>query len=138
MAEDNDNKPKYLKYVVVVLGVVLVALLVLFVREVIHLKRLELIDKQKVELSNFLESHSPLTADAVNVITSWMTFDYINKLFRLPPEYLRTELSISDSRYPQLSVYAYSRSDHVSAATAVAEIETAVHAYLVNQSTPKQ
>lgn len=37
-------------------------------------------------------------------IESWMTFDFLNKAFGLPPEYLKNQLDISDKKYPHLTV----------------------------------
>lgn len=37
-------------------------------------------------------------------IESWMTFDFLNKAFGLPPEYLKNQLDISDKKYPDLTI----------------------------------
>ncbi len=36
-----------------------------------------------------------------------MTFDYVNHLFTLPPQYLETTLGITDGRYPRLTIEEY-------------------------------
>ena len=53
-------------------------------------------------------SHRVLTINDVNRIQNWMTFDYINKVFKLPSDYLKNNLNISDSTLSQsctLSIY---------------------------------
>ncbi len=52
----------------------------------------------------------PLPAADADLIRSWMTFDYINHLFSLPADYLKTNLNVNDSRYPNLSISEYSES----------------------------
>jgi hypothetical protein len=42
-------------------------------------------------------------------IQPWMTFDYLNHVFNLPPEYLRQSLNISDPAYPRLQIGHYTR-----------------------------
>lgn len=37
-------------------------------------------------------------------VESWMTFDFLNKAFGLPPEYLKNQLDISDKKYPNLTI----------------------------------
>lgn len=49
-------------------------------------------------------THAPLTVNDVNVIQSWMTFDYINRIFALSPNILKAALSITDPRYPRMPV----------------------------------
>ncbi|MCL4405366.1 MAG: hypothetical protein M1361_02360 [Patescibacteria group bacterium] len=133
-----DRSRAYLKCAVILLSIALVVLVVFFAIAIVHLKRLEFIDQQRVEVSDFLRSHGSLTADDVSLITSWMTFDYINRLFKLPEDYLKTSLSVSDSRYPQMSVYAYAKASHTSTATSVAEVSSAVRDYLIKQANPVQ
>ena len=38
------------------------------------------------------------------LIKSWMTFDFINRAYHLPPSYLKTKLNITDPSYPRLTV----------------------------------
>src|SRR4051812_12432281 len=40
------------------------------------------------------------TAQDVQLIQPWMTFDYIDVVFNVPPDYLKTKLSITDPHYP--------------------------------------
>ena len=67
----------------------------------------------------FSRTHAPLTASDVSIIQSWMTLDYVNRIFALPPDMLKTTLSITDARYPRMPV-----------ATLLQRTKDAVQAYL--------
>ncbi len=47
---------------------------------------------------------APTTTTDINNIQTWMTFDYLNKTFKLPPSLLQTQLGITDQRYPDISI----------------------------------
>jgi len=40
----------------------------------------------------------------VDSIQGWMTFSYINKVFHLPADYLKTNLGITDGKYPNVTI----------------------------------
>ncbi len=46
----------------------------------------------------------PLGISDVDSVRTWMTFTYINKVFNLPSEYLKGALSITDSKYPHITI----------------------------------
>lgn len=37
-------------------------------------------------------------------IQPWMTFDYLNKTFNLPEDYLKVSLNITDKSYPNITI----------------------------------
>jgi len=43
----------------------------------------------------------------VSDIHTWMTFDYLNVVFKLPTDYLKNKLSITDPRYPNIIINRY-------------------------------
>jgi hypothetical protein len=43
-------------------------------------------------------------------IESWMTFDFVNNVYHLPPNYLKDTLHIEDSRYPKIPIGRYAKS----------------------------
>ena len=79
-----------------------------------------------------LKNNETAGGAAVNISTvqSWMTFDYINRLFGLPPDYLKATLSISDPIYPHLSLLRYSHLRGTSVMQEVAAVKEAIQAYL--------
>jgi len=68
-------------------------------------------------------------------IRPWMTFDYVNRLFNLPPEYLKTRLSLSDSRYPRLSLSSCARKNNLDGNAFITSVQNAVRDYLTKGGT---
>ena len=60
-------------------------------------------------LTNTIKNHPHLTVNDVNVIRTWMTFDYLNKLFTLPPEYLKARLRYFEPAYPKLTIGEFAK-----------------------------
>jgi hypothetical protein len=79
-----------------------------------------------------LKNNETSAGRAVNVsaVQSWMTFDYINRLFGLPPDYLKATLAISDPVYPHLTLLHYSHLQGTSMVQGVAAVKEAIEAYL--------
>ena len=46
-------------------------------------------------------------------IQKWMTFSYINYIFNLPPTYLSQTLHIQDTRYPNISIVQYAKTNNI-------------------------
>jgi hypothetical protein len=124
---------QYIKYAIVILAIVLVVLFVFFVGQYIALRRAHIISARESWLSAAIQKHGPATATDVNFIRSWMTFDYIDKLFDIPQDYLKTRLSITDARYPKLSISEYAGDVHLNKTDATGEVAGAVRDYLTNQ-----
>jgi hypothetical protein len=120
---------KYLRWILIGLIAILIILLIVLFVQYQSLQRAQLISDHEFLRSQMLERHAPLPASEANVIRSWMTFDYINKIFGLSPDYLKTQLSISDSRYPRLTVAAYGGSAGIDQATLLNDIENAIRNY---------
>jgi hypothetical protein len=121
MMDLKKNNQPYLVALVVTLAI-LAALAVFFVR-----------DYQRVR-----HSHQPfarsfrgqtLTANDASSTQVWMTFDYVNHLFALPPQYLSANLSLTDSRYPRLTISTYAREAKISSATALFNVQNSIRAY---------
>ena len=47
------------------------------------------------------------TINDLSRIQAWLTFDYLNFVFRLPPTYLEGKLPTPDSHYPNISIESY-------------------------------
>lgn len=128
MENFSANTKKYIKYILVALGIVLIILCVALFLEYRNLRRSQIIRAHGWQFP-FAQNHKPLTSSDVNLIRSWMTFDYLNKAFNLPPEYLKTQLSISDIHYPRLSLSHYVKNHNIDADTFLTEVKNAVHNY---------
>jgi hypothetical protein len=73
-----------------------------------------------------LPAKSPLT---VQNTQSWMTFDYLNKTYGLPPRYLQTALHITDTHYPNISIKRFAQDLHTSTPTTITSIEREIRQY---------
>lgn len=131
---NNHRAAHYIKYALIILGVVLIISCVFLVREYRSLRYEQLINARELRLSNLLARRGPLTENDIIIISPWMTFDYVNKIFALPPGYLKTQLSISDTRYPSLSLSTYARNQNIDRSTFVLKLDDAVRAYFLKNS----
>jgi len=66
------------------------------------------------------------------VIAPWMTFDYINVIFSLPPDYLKTALLITDPTYPNLRIERYAKKTNQNVNDITAKIEEDITTYNSN------
>lgn len=78
----------------------------------------------------------PSTSTTPETITSWMPFSYINKVFDLPPEYLKNALEITDPRYPVLTIRKYAQDNHLDNTQLLKTTKQAIKNYLPTSSTP--
>ena len=112
-------------------NLLITALLVLCAVEVNALTRDVRTAYQADEFRHQYEQQHGLNTDNpdINDIDTWMTFDYINTIFKLPKDYLRTALSIQDPSYPNLHIGKYARNHKIDAETALQKVRSAVAAY---------
>ncbi len=138
MPENNGNGKKskrYIEYVIGALVVILIVLAVFLVLNYRSLRRSAVINARELRLSAFLAHHGPATVADLAFVRSWMTFDYLNKLFNLPPQYLQTQLSITDPQYPRLTISEYAEHSRLNLAALINELDTALRARLTGTST---
>ena len=65
----------------------------------------------------------------VSDIQLWMTFDYLNKVFGLPQNYLKQSMNIQDGRYPNLQLNRYAELNNINAQEFIKSVRSAVQAY---------
>ena len=81
----------------------------------------------------FMHGTGPVTD--VSLIQSWMTYDYISHVYRLPPDYLKTTLSIADLRYPRVTISQSADAQRMSVAALTEAVRNAVKDYLAKNGT---
>ena len=81
-------------------------------------------------------TRGPVGVADVSLIQSWMTFDYINHVFALPPAYLKNSLNINDSRYPRMTIREAAEDDHISAPEMLTQTEDSVRTSISNPTHP--
>ena len=91
----------------------LVVLVFFFVRQYTILRREQIFNARELWISNVFEQRGSPTPGDVAFVQGWMTFDYVNQLFHLPPSYLEEQLSISDSDYPHVTISGYARKNNL-------------------------
>jgi hypothetical protein len=131
-SDKNKNSELYLKIALVLVLAALVVLCALLVGQYRHIQTLGYIPTRGTGFG-MLHMHQPLTVNDASSTQSWMTFDYINRIFGLPPQYLVTTLTITDSRYPRLTVAQYAASSGIEQSIALKQVIGAIHAYFTPQ-----
>lgn len=120
---------RWVRVTVAILGVLLALAVLLIIRQGVILRRAHLMD-QRAALSGFVAKHGPLTADETGVIGPWMTFDYVNALFDLPPDFLKTTFRIQDPSYPKLTLARYASTEGYQESEFMDSLRAAVANYL--------
>lgn len=129
--------PSKLHSFIVILLLISIAFIILInillvQRDVIRMQRFSAIRAYTSQLIQ-KRNHGPLSAQDANLIRSWMTFDYVNKLFNLPSNYISTHLKIPTNRYPRETLANYAKQNRIDPKIFVTETENIVRAYLVNK-----
>lgn len=122
-----DSERKLIDWIIAGLGVVLAVLLFLLFRQSEALRR-EVVPQNRIIRT--LQDRTTAATESASTIQPWMTFSYLNHVFGLPSGYLKTELSISDPRYPQLTIGEFSEDNHRSANATLSDVQIAVRDYL--------
>jgi hypothetical protein len=130
---------KETKIILIFLALVLIILIVQLWRQYTFIQRAQTMQvlrghiSQEVQQLTALRQRGPLTAADVSYIQAWMTFDYINTAFNIPPSYLSNY--VHSSLYPHLSISHYARETATSSAALITDVAGAVRAYLTASST---
>ncbi len=103
-------RPKQIaKALLLILLLVLIILFGLLAEQYFEIRNQGIINTEKLQLQN-LASQKPLNAADVIYIEPWMTFNYINISFKLPNNYLKNALHISNPKYPNIVIVKYAKS----------------------------
>lgn len=109
---------------------------VLFLSFLLILSALQLRNRGHLSWKYYVGNHrhkAVTTADII-YISPWMTFDYINKLFNLPQNYLEQNLEIHDSKYPFITVQKYSKNSNISQVILIDGIRNTVRQYIISST----
>jgi hypothetical protein len=83
----------------------------------------------------FTSRSRPLTPVNADMIQGWMTFDYINKVFQLPADYLKTTFDIKETSYPRVTIAKIARAKSESLTFYLDAVKAAIRAFSAS-STP--
>jgi heme/copper-type cytochrome/quinol oxidase subunit 2 len=124
------NENRKIGYTIAALVGILVVLTIFFIIQYQHVRRIEAINAREFEINLLLHHHGTLTANQVSMIRPWMTFDYINKIFGIPPDYLKNQFTITDSSYPKMTLQSYASKHGMTGISFTANVEAAISSYL--------
>jgi hypothetical protein len=133
--EENQKLRKWLIGILTALVVILIFLILLVIHDYRRARTVDQAQTTQSALSAERKTTGPLSKVEVGDITGWMTFDYVNYLFNLPPAYLKSAGPVNSSLYPHLSLNSFARHSNQSRSAVVTEIQNAVTAYLSASST---
>jgi hypothetical protein len=128
---NHNHTPLYKRIVIFIIAVLLTLLLILCLvlfRKYEQVASMHIINPRTVIYHN--QMPRPMTIATVGLIQSWMTFQYIDQAFNIPPQYLQSSLHISDLRYPRIPIGRYAMQNGVSQAVFVQQVKDAVTDYL--------
>lgn len=70
------------------------------------------------------------TSTAISLIRNWMTFDYINRLFNIPPSYFESKLDVADTNYPRITIRSLAKKYNSEPTFFLTHIQSLVTEYL--------
>lgn len=82
-----------------------------------------------------LRLHRTMTTADVVLIQSWMTFDYIARVFQMPVARLQIALQIDDANFSRMTIGKYAKINGLDAFDVTQRVITAVREYLLGNST---
>jgi len=119
---------KYLMIGIVALAIVFLALCGYLVYKSESVIKSENIQAQ-VHIISLERKRGPLPTSNASIIESWMTFDYVNYTFGLPSTYLKSQLNITDKRYPKVTLEEYAEDYATSTDGLLGSVQSAVKNY---------
>lgn len=92
-------------------------------------------DYLRIRHENYLyqhvQDHTHILTD-VELIRSWMTFSYINRIFNLPVDYLKDELGINDPDYPGISISKAAKVGNISTSRYTDKVKDIIKQFVIS------
>lgn len=85
------------------------------------------LEKTKKDKHSFMQQEK--NSD-VSSIRAWMTFDYINHAFHLPPALLQKELNIREKRYPKITLHQVAKIQKEETSSFLKKTQESITTYL--------
>jgi hypothetical protein len=120
-----------LKIIIVLLLVVLLCLLTSLVRQYRQIQHLDYIQTARSQHSlNAIHGNGPVNVKDTSQIQTWMTFDYVNHVFNISPDYLKKHLFITDTKYPRITISQYAKNVGIDKTIALQQVQQFVKLYV--------
>lgn len=130
-----ENPKKWLsfwKWILVALAFLLLLSLALATRALKQLPRNYPLPYGR-DLASAMRHRRPPGSPRITEVSGWMTFDYLNRVFQMPPEYLSQKLGISDKTYPRLSIDQYAKKYKLSEPPVLFSVQQAIREYMAQR-----
>ncbi len=126
-------KKEISKPLVIILSIIIIFSAAYCIRQYSRVQRFQLIASYREAITQKMaEFHGKLIGKNTDLIASWMTFDYINRIFALPSDYLKNTLVISDSSYPLIPISRYAKNHKLDEIQFLAEMKKTVADYFLS------
>jgi len=118
------------KIKIIILIILCFTSLIWFINSVIKLHK-----SGELKINNNIKKYyaNPQNTMSVNNIMTWMTFDYINVIFKLGPNYLKNALMIDDNRYPNIRIDRYAKHHSINNQVFLRVIQQLITNYISNK-----
>ncbi|MDD5769655.1 MAG: hypothetical protein PHE25_01700 [Candidatus Gracilibacteria bacterium] len=126
---NNIKKKNHLSYLLILILILLIIFFSVGLFRNIHKNN---IFTQRKNLLDFLGNHKTNISD-VNYVESWMTFRYINTIFKLPEDYLKDKLNINDKKYPNIPLERYANYQKINQDIFLEQVKNSINNYLNKQ-----
>jgi hypothetical protein len=120
--EDASVKPR--TFAAVLLVIVLAVTTYLLIGDVAFHRAVSPLASPR-RMRTMLQTAPPPT---ISEVSAWMTFEYLNRVFKLPPDTLKSALGITDPRYPRLSIHRWAVASGQDEALALERVKQAIRA----------
>lgn len=120
------------KPLVIVLIIIIIFSVAYCVRQYARIQHFQAIAALRQTLAQKIAKyHGKLTDKNTDLISQWMTFDYVNRIFNLPADYLKNTLAISDTNYPRIPISRYEKDHKLDTTQFLAEVKKTVADYFL-------
>lgn len=126
------NERRLIDWLIAGFGIILAVLLFFLVRQYRTLRRESLLSARESLLSNIIKDHANPSASDISLVHSWMTFDYLDRLFHLPPDYLKVQLSITDPTYPKMTITKFAKDIDQNPSSTLERVQGVLRQYFAN------
>ncbi|MCL4403753.1 hypothetical protein M1432_00130 [Patescibacteria group bacterium] len=125
MGELKRHPDRYINIVMAFLAIVLIVLFAALIKQYLDLRQARILNDQAIHFS-LAGRREPLPNGRADIIQAWMTFDYVNRIFGLPPQYLISALNIESAAYPRIPIYEYAEKRGLNPTAFTKQVQSAV------------
>lgn len=123
------SRSKFLHYFTICFIVILIFVLSFFLfKSFLSIRRQWMINQYRT-MSDFFSSHK-LSIKDIDYIENWMTFRYINNIFKIPEGYFKDKLNIKDTKYPNIPLWWYAKHNNIDPTLFLKQVKDALKSFM--------